>query len=97
MNRPAASRNRTALRAGGGVRIGALKMSLPLANGRAGERVALDAVARVAERLPADLTGTVDRLELRVRPRAHGEAALVDAIAEALLSALDRHGRNPHA
>ncbi|HEY4187774.1 MAG TPA: hypothetical protein VGP07_22050 [Polyangia bacterium] len=74
-----------------------MKMSLPLSNGRAGERVAREAVARAAERLPAGLRGNVDRLELRVRPRAPGEAALTEAIAEALVSAIARQGKEPHA
>jgi hypothetical protein len=97
MNRAAARANRAAPRPSGGVRIGALKMSLPLPSGRAGERVAREAVARAAERLPAGLLGNIDRLELRVRPRAPGEAALTAAIAEALISALARHGKEPHA
>lgn len=97
MNRTAAKVNRAAPRGGGGVRIDALKMSLPLASGRAGERVAREAVARAAERLPAGLRGNIDRLELQVRPRRSGEGALIDAIAEALVSALGRQGKEPHA
>ena len=97
MNRTAAGANRAASRPSGGVRIGALKMSLPLSSARAGERVAREAVARASERLPAGLLGNVARLELRVRPRAPGEAALTEAIAEALVSALARQGKEPHA
>ncbi len=97
MSRAAAAAPGTPTRAAGGVRVGTLKMSLPAADGRAGERIAMAALARVAEWLPPGLSGRIDNLELRVRPRAAGEAAMVDAIAEALLSAFERHGKDPHA
>ena len=79
---PAASR--------AGVSIGRLGLSLPAANAAAGERLAARVGRALAERLPPDAAGHLGHLELTVRPAGTGEAAVVDAVVEAVLRAFRR-------
>jgi hypothetical protein len=73
------------------LRIGTLSMQLPGVGADAGQRIARRVSALVAERLPAGLTGEIDRVALNVRAPAHGgEPALAAAVADAIVRAASR-------
>jgi hypothetical protein len=74
----------------GSVSIDRLSVRLPGPGSAFGRRVVEAAVTRVAERLPAGLAGDFSSLQLTVRPERLSEDGLSEAIAEALLKALER-------
>ena len=75
-----------------GVNVEGLRLRLPGQSAAGGRRVAEQAMAMVAQRLPAGLTGDVPAIKLRVRAAGASEARLSAAIAEAVIATLAKHG-----
>ena len=72
------------------VHIGRLGLTVPGRDRSAGARLAERVTEQLAARLPPGAAGHVGRLELTVRPRDTSEAAMTEAVVEAVLRSLPR-------
>ena len=76
----------------GRISVGRLSLKMPVADGATARRIVQRASELAADRVPAGLSGHLSGLSLKVRPRNLSEAAVTEALAEALVAALRRRG-----
>jgi hypothetical protein len=75
---------------GGEVSIERLSLRVPGRSGAFGRRVASSVAERVAARLPPGASGNIAALKLSVRPSRMSEEGLTEAIADAVVKALEK-------